>query len=474
MTHRLLGLVRYPYGCIEQTVSAAFPLLYLGTLLEGVKYAGDATVDIDKYINSAIRKLRKFKLVSGGFTYWPGGSSVSAWGSLYTGHFLIEAGKLGYHVPQDLMANWLRYEKSRALTTKDNLMKRVYRVYLLALAGEYQIGPMNLLKETGINDMNDTQKWMLAAAYHLAGVERTAAQILIPAGVRVKNYNESGGTYGSGLRDLSIILNTLVLFERWSEADEIAKELGVALASQNWYSTQTTGFMLLSLGKYVRSLNKEEDGPSVLAGTIRLPGGREVRFETDRSAYHFEIEEGFGDEIAVYLDSTSTVKRAFTALDWDGVPLTDDVGDTSGKLGLEVAWLNDEGMPVDPSELSPGEVFWGHFRVRNLTVARNIEEVALVQLLPAGWEIDNPRLSDRTAPKWMSRLNLNREEYMDVRDDRVMWFFDFEKHRKLDFVVRLNAVTAGSFMLPATVAEAMYNRAYRATAAGKRVVVTQR
>ncbi len=248
----------------------------------------------------------------------------------------------------------------------------------------------------------------------------------------------------------------------------------MALASQNWHSTQTTGFMLLSLGKYVRSLNKEEDGPSVLAGTIRLPGGREVRFETDRSAYHFEIEEGFGDEIAVYLDSTSTVKRAFTALDWDGVPLTDDVGDTSGKLGLEVAWLNDEGMPVDPSELSPGEVFWGHFRVRNLTVARNIEEVALVQLLPAGWEIDNPRLSDRTAPKWMSRLNLNREEYMDVRDDRVMWFFDFEKHRELDFVVRLNAVTAGSFMLPATVAEAMYNRAYRATAAGKRVVVTQR
>lgn len=474
MTHRLLGLVRYPYGCIEQTVSAAFPQLYLGTFLEGVKYAGDATGDIDVYINSAIRKLRKFKLVSGGFTYWPGGSSVSPWGSLYTGHFMIEAGKLGYHVPENLMANWLRYEKSRALTTKDNLMERVYRVYLLALAGEYQIGPMNLLKETGIKDMNDTQKWMLAAAYHLAGVERTAAQILIPAGKRVKRYNESGGTYGSGLRDLSIILNTLVLFERWSEADEIAKELGAALASQNWYSTHTTGFMLLALGKYLRSLDNEDGGPSVLAGTISLPDGRAVRFETNRSAHHVEIEEGFGKEVEVFLDSTSTIKRAFATLDWDGVPLTDDVGDTSGKLKLEVAWLNDEGMPVDPSELSQGEVFWGHFRVRNLTVARNVEEVALVQVLPAGWEIDNPRLSDRTAPKWTKRLNLNREEYMDARDDRVMWFFDFVNRRHLDFVVRLNAVTAGSFRLPATVAEAMYNRAYRSTAAGRRVVVKQR
>ena len=474
MTHRLLGLVRYPYGCIEQTVSAAFPLLYLGTILDGVTYAGDAAMDTDRLINSAIRKLRRFKLVSGGFTYWPGGSTVSPWGSLYTGHFLIEARKLGYHVPQVLMASWLRYEKSRALTTKDNLMERVYRVYLLALAGEFQIGPMNLLKETGINDMNDTQKWMLAAAYHLAGVERTAAQILIPAGKRVKRYNESGGTYGSGLRDLSIILNTLVLFERWSEADEIARELGAALESRRWHSTQTTGFMLLALGKYLRSLDNEDGGRSVLAGTIRLPDGRVVRFETDRPAHHVEIEDGFGEEVEIFLDSTSTVKRAFATMDWDGVPLVDDVGDTSGKLKLEVAWRNDEGLPVDPAELSQGEAFWGHFRVRNMTVARKIEEVALVQVLPAGWEIDNPRLSDRTAPKWTKRLNLNREEYLDVRDDRVMWFLDAERRRHLDFVVRLNAVTAGSFRLPATVAEAMYDRSYRATAAGKRVVVKQR
>ncbi len=474
MTHRLLGLIRYPYGCIEQTVSAAFPLLYLGTLLEGVTFAGPATSDIDRYINLAIRKLRNFKLASGGFTYWPGASSVSTWGSLYTGHFLIEAGKLGYHVPQDLMANWLRYEKSRALTAKDDLMERVYRVYLLALAGEYRIGPMNLLKETGIKDMNDTQKWMLAAAYHLAGVERTAAQILIPAGKRVEDYRESGGTYGSSLRDMAIILNTLVMFERWSEADEIANQLGKALASQEWYNTQTTGFMLLAMGKYLRSLSGEDDRPPVLAGTLYLADGKEVPFETDRSVYQLEIEDGFGREIEVFLDSTSTVNRAFATLDWDGVPLTDDLGDTSSKLSLEVAWLNEAGLPVEPAERSQGENFWGHFRVRNLSAVRKIEEVALVQVLPAGWEIDNPRLSARTAPGWTTRLDLNLEEYLDVRDDRVMWFFDIGRRTKLDFVVRLNAVTVGSFRLPATVAEAMYDRTYRATAAGRPVEVRHR
>ena len=146
---------------------------------------------------------------------------------------------------------------------------------------------------------------------------------------------------------------------------------------------------------------------------MRAGGWRTTK---NRSAYHFEIEEGFGEAVEVFLDSTSTVKRAFATLDWDGVPLTDDGGDTSNKLTLKVAWLNNDGMPVDPSERPQGESFWGHFRVRNPTVARNVEEVALVQVLPAGWEIDNPRLSDRMAPRWMSRLNLNREEYMDERD----------------------------------------------------------
>ena len=98
-----------------------------------------------------------------------------------------------------------------------------------------------------------------------------------------------------------------------------------------------------------------------------------------------------------------------------------------------------------------------------------------MQILPAGWEIENTRLSNENTPNWMSKWRLNREEYLDIRDDRVMWFFDMERHAKqVDFAVKINAVTVGEFFLPPTLLEAMYNHNYRASKAGKKVVVRDR
>ena len=72
-------------------------------------------------------------------------------------------------------------------------------------------------------------------------------------------------------------------------------------------------------------------------------------------------------------------------------------------------------------------------------------------------------------------LPFNREEYLDIRDDRVMWFFDMYGHKtSYDFVVKLNAVTAGEFVLPPTLFEAMYNNKYKAVKKGKFVKVLPR
>jgi uncharacterized protein YfaS (alpha-2-macroglobulin family) len=471
--HRLTWLIRYPYGCIEQVVSSVFPQLYLKVFLRESRKSRRTEKDIDANINAGIRRLRRFQLPSGAFTYWPGSSSVSTWGTSYAGHFLIEAQKLGYYIPPNLLSKWLRYQKSQALTTRDTLMVRVYRVYLLALAGESQIGAMNLLKENNLKDMNDTQKRLLASAYRLAGVDRTANQILSKAGKKVDDYFEFGGTYGSGLRDKAIILDTLVLFERWGEADALANELAQALSSRIWYSTQTTGFMLLAMGKYLLALEGSMEQPPLLAGTITLPDGEKVDFNTKEISFQQEIESGFGQTLTIYLDEKSTVQRAFVTLDWNGVPLISDLGDESRNLQLVVEWLDEDRMPLDPTEITQGTTFWGRFWVKNLTL-HPIEELALVQVLPAGWEIENIRLSNETLPGWMSKWRLNREEYLDIRDDRIMWFFDFKSREYLDFVVKLNAVTVGEFTLPPTILEAMYNNNFKATKAGKRVSVKAR
>ena len=477
-THRLMWLIRYPYGCIEQTVSAVFPQLYLKDLLKGTNEKGYTDKEIDENINAGIRQLRRYQLPSGSFSYWPGGGQTSVWGSSYAGHFLIKARNLGYHVPQDLLSKWLRYEKSQALTTKDNLMERVYRVYLLSLAGEPQTGAMNLLKENSLKDMNDTQKWMLAAAYQLAGVNRTASSLLRNVGQKVTDYNEFGGTYGSGMRDKAIILDMSLLFERLDDAKTLTDELAQVLSTRDWYSTQTTGYMLLAIGKYIKKIEGDQDSP-LLSGSISLPGGEKRTFSTNEISFHQDIESGFGESIEVQLDNKSTVNRAYITLAWDGIPLKSDVTDESKNLTLSVNWLDEDGMPTDPSLLTQGATFWGHFQVSKPGFSQRIDEVALTQVLPAGWEIENIRLSQEQMPPWMSKWRLNRQEFLDIRDDRIMWFFDLpgryrDRDETLDFVVKLNAVTVGEFFLPATLLEAMYNNNFKATKAGKKVIVKAR
>ena len=481
--HRLRWLLNFPYACIEQTVSAAFPQLYIEQMASGLSAA-----EIDASINAAIARLRSFQLASGAFAYWPGNARPSVWASNYAGHFALEARSAGYHVPEPLMSRWLSFQRRRALSVQDNLLERIYRVYLLSLAGEPDRGALNLIFESASMELSDTQKWLLAAAIRLAGEENRALGLIRDAGLEVRDYQESGGTYGSALRDKAMILSAALHLSRPEIADRLARELSEALSSSSWISTQTCGYMLLALGQYYKSLEKTGDAPPRLRGRIRLPGEEEREFDSAAPGLFFELDRGFGETMSVCLDPGGSIERAFLTLNWDGVPLhgapsgdggppDGGVADLQQGLELEREWLDQDGMAVDPGALAQGSTFWGHFRVKNPN-EHAIEEVALVQLLPAGWEIDNTRVSGGSRPPWMRKWALNREEYLDIRDNGVMWFFDLPAAGRgeaaLDFVIRINAVTVGDFTLPPVVAEAMYNHSFAARRAGRAVSVKRR
>ncbi len=464
-TRRILWLIRYPYGCIEQAVSAAFPQLYLQKFIPKSRAAKR---DIDKNINETIARLQKYALPQGGFAYWPGSRHISEWGTLYAGHFMIEAQKLGYSVPAAMLQKWLRYVERRTRETDKNRMIRVYRMYVAALAGKAPIGAMNVLKEGEFDKLNDVQRWLLAAAYKLAGVDDVAERIAGTSGIIAADYQEFAGTYGSALRDKAMILEQTVLFEQWNKARDLADELATALATKTWYSTQTTGYALLALGKYLRATEGEGQEEKIISGSVILPDGNEIPFKTSETAYQIEITEGFGGKVRVRLDETSNVQRAFAVLEWSGVPARSSGKSESHNLVLGVEWLDEDGNAIDPRFITQGQVFWGHFRVQKpANYGARIEELALVQILPAGWEIENTRLSGEAQPQWMRAWRTGREEYLDIRDDRIMWFFDLGAYEKQkDFVVKLTAVTEGRYQLPATSVEAMYNRSYMASKEG--------
>jgi uncharacterized protein YfaS (alpha-2-macroglobulin family) len=392
------------------------------------------------------------------------------WGTNYAGHFLLEAEARGYPVPPDLKERWVRFQFSRSLTTEDALMTRVYRVFLLALAGRPSYGAMNLIKEGSLNELSDVELWILAAAYELAGMEQTADQLLLRAGTRVQSYAEFGGTYGSGLRDLAMILDSGTTLRRWEVADGLHREIAQALSEEDWYSTQTTGYCLLALGRYIEAQTGDE---SAVAGTVVLPDGRSERFLLEQEPVVLEVTEGFGREFTVAVDQESRVARVFVGMEWEGVPLRAVAQPEASGLSLDVRWLDGAGRALDPAELNQGQEFWGHLKLTRTTGFRSsLEEIAVTQILPSGWEIDNIRISGEPYPPWSSGMTLGQEEYLDIRDDRISWFLDLpRRQRSVDFLFKARAVTAGRFFLPPTLAEAMYRRDTRALVPGDYVRV---
>ncbi len=470
--HRLNRLIHYPYGCVEQTTSAAFPQLYLKTLTQLTPKQEKKT---DKIINQTILRLRKFQLPSGGMSYWPGSNNLSPWGTNYAGHFLLEAKRKGYYVPDDMLTNWVQFEKSRAKSTLDRITTRVYRLYLLALAEQGDRGSMNLIRENALDKLSDTQKWFLAAAYKLSGMPDAAADILKKTGTEVSRYVETGGTYGSTLRDQAILLELATGFKNWQVADKQYTIIARRLSSKDWLSTQTAGYALLALGKYVEATRTKNGKADKLSGSVTLPDGTVESFDTSALSTGFELNRDFGKTITVHIADSVPLKQVYAVMEWDGIPISPatSIMPMAEGMSLKVEWLNENGMPIDPATIRQGTVFWGHFTLRPINGTSSIDETVLEQMLPTGWEIENTRLSGESMPGWSNQWVLGLAKYTDIRDDRIRWFFDLPGHGQRDFLVKLNAVSSGNFILPPTVSQAMYDKTLRAVIPGRLVTVTR-
>lgn len=467
--HRLQWLIRYPYGCIEQTTSSAYPQLALKDLLEADPKLSQ---EIDKNINAAISRLSMFQLSNGGFSYWPGDNEVSEWGSNYAGQFLIDADRQGYAVPENMLSGIKRYmqRKSRQPETdKKWLMTRVNRCFILAMANNAPLSEMNLLKQNHYKEMTNTQKWQLAAAYKLAGAYDKIKDDVEQISNDVDDYFEFSHTYGSKYRDLGIILRCMVILERDEDATLLAKELAEKLSTRRWYSTQTIAQMLLGIGSYFDYMGIVPGDDLVIEGTITLPDGTVTSFKEANKVAKY-INSGYGGKLKLKLNEDVATQKLYATLSSNGVPLEDQSKDEDNNLKVDITWFDEEGNVIDISSVKQGTVFYGRYQISNISPLPNIDEVALVQMLPSGWEIENTRLSGELPPEWMNGYATGREEYLDIRDDRIMWFFDLSKSR-LDFIVKINAITAGSYTLPGAVCEAMYNSDYQSTRKAKKVEV---
>jgi len=469
LERRLEYLLGYPHGCVEQTVSAALPQLYLSRL---VKLDEGQRQRIQTNGEAAIERLRRFQLGDGAFAYWPGAAVADDWGTSYAGHFLLEARRQGFAVPAGMLQNWLDYQRRVGRNPGAEPWQwagQAYRLYTLALAGEPEVGAQNRLREalstpgregSGQQPGYHAARWLLAAAYQQMGLNDVAGELTAAAaaGGTTTGYRRPGPTYGSALRDQAIEL--LVRDARgdsdgaWRQAQAVAGRL----ASQQWYSTQSTAWALMAMARFAGS---GDTGEGYQFAWRRDDGDwQTIRAQTPM----FRETLSLGDEGAQLAVRNDSERRLFVAVTTRGTPAPGDEQASSQGLQLQARFLTLDGQALDPASLPQGTDFRARVRIVNNS-GQALDNLALTQVIPSGWQITDSRLAgdEQAAPL----------DYRDIRDDRVLSYFHLDNGEAREYSLGLNATFAGRFYLPGWQVEAMYQGETRARNQGRWVEVTR-
>ncbi len=463
---RMSYLLRYPHGCVEQTTSSVFPQLYVGEIIE---LNDKRQKDLAFNVKAGIDRLKRFQTNEGGMGYWPGSSNNNSWGTNYAGHFLLEAKRLGYQVSENLLDRWKDYQTKAARQWSphssdsyhrgNDMLTQAYRLYTLALSGSAELGAMNRLRE--MRNLPTTARWRLAAAYALTGKTEVAGQLVDQLTTEVEDYTELSYTYGSGIRDRAMILEALVLLKRHKQGADLARGIAEAFNQGSWYSTQSTAYCLLALGKFLGQ-NQPEDG---LQFAYALDGTNFTNFSTKKSVGLINLEIGDTPHTVAVRNPTGGI--VYARLIVNGQPMVGDETEANSHLNMEVVYKTTNGKELDPRRIPQGTDFIAEVRVRNPgTKARYYEEMALSQIFPSGWEILNTRMSNV-----QHFADASRPTYQDIRDDRVYSYFNVRTSNTRIYRIQLNAAYQGRFYLPSVNCEAMYDHTINARKAGKWVEV---
>ncbi|MFP4527304.1 MAG: alpha-2-macroglobulin family protein, partial [Candidatus Kapaibacterium sp.] len=468
-------LVEYPHGCIEQTVSAAFPQLYFAELARAMDKSGSIEIaESRENISRAISKIQAMQLPGGGMAFWMGGGRESWWGTAYAAHFMIEARRAGYHVSQSVMDQAFNYlerkigsaEKEVYHYQKDGHWQKreiaprevFYSLYILALANRSDISTMNYYRSRP-EMMSPDSRFMLAAAYKLAGDTRTFAEILPADFPDSESRRQSGGSFASPVRDPGIALNTLLEADPTNKRiPQMARHLSRQLASQRWLSTQDRAWGLLSLGK----IAAREASPDISAEVFT--GGRKIGYiNKERRVFSGEIDI---DKTKV---SASGSGRAWYFWEAEGLPKEMDTRTEDSFIRARRQYYDANGNRIN-NTFAQGDLIVVEITIEALEKGVSIENIAITDLLPAGLEVENPRIRSSQALKWLKEQD--DPEHFDYRDDRINIFTNLnENNSSQRFYYLARAVTRGEFSLGQIHADAMYNGEYHSYSGGGRVYV---
>lgn len=458
-TKSISDLVQYPYGCVEQTTSAAFPQLYYYDLVKSIYGREDHDLNPSNNVQKAILKLQSMQLSDGALSYWPGGGYESWWGSVYATHFLLEARKAGYQVNENTIDRLLDYMRGKLERKETEIyyfnggvrrevaaQEIPYSLYVLALAGQPQRSFMNYYKGN-LDMLTPDGKYMLAAAYALSGQTLQARQVLPSTFGNEKADPSFGGSFYSYIRDESLALNALLDIDPNNpQIGTMARQVSEQIKNSSYLNTQENVFSILALGKIARASN-------YTTATATVAANGKVVASTKGENLNIDLKSQASQAVSI----TAHGKGPYYYF-WEvsGISSNGSYKQEDKFMKVRRTYLDRNGKEINNNVFHQNDLIVVRISIES-QYNGDIPNVAITDILPAGFEIENTRLTEMPEMKWIK--NEAEPDYMDIRDDRANFFVTVTGDRK-DYYYMVRAVSPGTYQLGPVQADAMYNGAY--------------
>ncbi len=468
LRQRLHQLLEYPYGCLEQTSSRVFPLIYANAQQQA--QFNLTPIDESKrlqMIEEGIDRIATMQRSNGGFGLWSNRSPENHWLTAFVGDLLLQARDMGVDVPEtmlDRVLNRLRqYVNHRGRFVGEHWSEdrdhyafayKAYAAYVLSRVNGAPLGSLRTLFDHDFeNAKSALPKLHLGLALESMGDKKRAKKAIDSALAHdhreVRRYYY--GDYGSRERDLALIIHLLIKHEiRVDEAVKLSFSLADAVYSRERLSTQESNALFFA-GSSLENMQADQ-----WRATLTI-GDTSATLEEEST---FSRRLGSEDISNRLLLQSRHARPLFVSTDISGYSTK---APQVAEHGLSVirTWYNIYGEEINPSKLKVGELSIVHLEV---SAEERTPDALLVDLLPAGLEIENQNLDQaikldefkfgyKPASELIGKTVLKHEEF---KDDRYVAALDVSRYNSGHVLYLVRAVTPGEYKVPAPLVEDMY------------------
>jgi len=441
-------LVSYPYGCVEQTTSKGMSLLACADLLQELD--SKKSKEARQFVKVAIKRLFRMQTYQGGLSWWVNGGDEYVYGSIYAAEFMRLCKDRGYDVPQHAydklnkrIVEWMR---------DGSVSRRCQSAMLLAGTGR----PLKIWLER-LSELAKTSedRSRLAIAWSRIGQKDRAKQLLSMAksGVSEDAAVVGGQNLHSSLKVRALRLRALVLSDpKNSEIPGLISHLQSQIISPRYLSTHDLSQVILSLSSYYAA-----DSSNSVVFTGMVNGGLGKKYVSGDGRLQVSVANG------------GKVHYSGTGISYGRLLLKGFRTDSQTKSSPHIS-LSQTYFDVDTGEKTTNFHRGGIYDVvLEIDFKQTAENFVITDVLPAGFEVENPRLLSFQRIK-----DIEKPDNMEIRDDRVILFVNSKKKGKVKYSYRIRAVFPGTYKKMPSSFEAMYDPENNARlGTGKFVTITR-